>query len=224
MRKYTHARVNDTVTGSLKKSTLIPGEEVSIDHLICSTLGRLYSGFGKTDDWSLHRGGCMFVDNVTSWVHVEPQKSFTSHETIGAKERFEVACHDVGVIIQKYLSDNGRAFTSNAVANHLARFEQTARFAGIGAHHHNGIAEKAIQDVMSIERTIMLHWAIHWPEVADAQLWSMAVDHAVFLHNPCLVKTRDSLLMIFSLVSVGHTPNLPMYTLDKTIVDGGKLP
>jgi transposase InsO family protein len=85
----------------------------------------------------------------------------TSHETLGAKERFEFSCRDFGVIIQQYLSDNGSAFTSNEFANHLARFEQTARFAGVGAHHHNGIAKKAIQDVMSIARTIMLHSAIH---------------------------------------------------------------
>jgi hypothetical protein len=40
-RKYTYARVNDTVTGSLKQNTLMAGEEVSIDHFICSKLGRL---------------------------------------------------------------------------------------------------------------------------------------------------------------------------------------
>jgi hypothetical protein len=110
-RKHTHARVTD-FAGGLKKNTLMPGEEVSIDHFICSTLGRLYSGFGKTDDASLYRGGCMFVDNATSWVHVEHQTSLTPHETLGAKERFEFACPDFGVIIQSYLSDNVSAFTS----------------------------------------------------------------------------------------------------------------
>jgi oligoribonuclease (3'-5' exoribonuclease) len=30
---------------------------------------------------------------------------------------------------------------------------------------------------------MLLHAAIHWPEAADAQLWPMAVQHAVWLHN-----------------------------------------
>ncbi len=30
---------------------------------------------------------------------------------------------------------------------------------------------------------MMLHAAIHWPDVSDTALWPMAVAHAVFLHN-----------------------------------------
>ena len=57
------------------------------------------------------------------------------------------------------------------------------KFAGVGAHHHNGNVERAIQTVMLIARTMMLCSAIHWPDVADPMLWPMAVQHAVFLHN-----------------------------------------
>jgi hypothetical protein len=52
-----------------------------------------------------------------------------------------------------------------------------------GAHHHNAIAKQNIQTIMSIPRTLMLHSAIHWSEVADACLWPMAVQLAVFLHD-----------------------------------------
>jgi hypothetical protein len=178
----THAKVANS-TASLKKNTLLPGQEVSINHFICWTLGRLYTRFGKTDNASLYRGGCIFVDNTTGLVHVEHQTSLTSHETLVAKERFEFACRDYGIIIQGYLYDNGAAFSGAEFSNHLARSEQAIRFASVGAHHYNGIAEKSIQDVMSIARTLLLHAAIHWPYVADAQLWLMAVDHAIFLHN-----------------------------------------
>jgi hypothetical protein len=209
------------------------GQEVSVDHFICSTLGRLYTGYGKTDDASLYRCRCIFVDNAAaSWVHVEHQISLTSHETLDAKQRFEFACRDYGVIVQSYLSDNGAAFTSNGFANHLARFEQTIRFAGVGAHHHNGIAEKEIQDVMSITRTLLLHAAIYWPDVADAQLWPMAVDHAVFLHNH--MPREDLGLPPHDLFTKHRWPHAnfrnlhvwgcPLYTLDKKIADGFKLP
>jgi hypothetical protein len=60
---------------------------------------------------------------------------------------------------QEYLLDNG-----------LSKFEQTAKFAGVGAHHHNGITEQTIQTTMSIARAMLIHVAVHWPAIADAQL------------------------------------------------------
>ncbi|CAJ1937369.1 unnamed protein product [Cylindrotheca closterium] len=36
---------------------------------------------------------------------------------------------------------------------------------------------------MSIAQTMMMHQAIHWPDVATTTLWPLAVDHAVFLYN-----------------------------------------
>ena len=36
---------------------------------------------------------------------------------------------------------------------------------------------------MSIAWMMMLHTAIHWPEMADSSLWPMVVQHATFLHN-----------------------------------------
>jgi len=84
---------------------------------------------------------------------------------------------------QSCLADNGSSCTSASFAERLQRFEQTVRFAGAGAHHHNGKAERAIQTVMSIARTMMLHAGVHWGEVADLALWPMAVQHAVYVYN-----------------------------------------
>jgi hypothetical protein len=36
-------------------------------------------------------------------------------------------------------------------------------------------------DHMSIPRTMMLHSAIHWPDITDASLSPMAVAHAVYV-------------------------------------------
>ena len=60
--------------------------------------------------------------------------------------------------------------TEPTYEQHLAAFKQIQNFAGVGAHHHNGMAECAIQTIMSIARTMMLHTAIHWPEVANTSL------------------------------------------------------
>ncbi|KAI2488975.1 hypothetical protein MHU86_25627 [Fragilaria crotonensis] len=106
------------------------------------------------------------------------------------------------------------------------------RFAGVGAHHHNGIAERNIRTLMAIARTMMLHAAIHWPAIADATLWPLAVNHVVFLvnHVPNLrtglcpadlfTKTRWEQRKLNNL----HVWGCPVYVLDKMISDGKKLP
>jgi hypothetical protein len=48
-KQQVHSKVRDT-PGGLKKNTLLPGQEVSVNHFICSTLGRLYTGYRKTED------------------------------------------------------------------------------------------------------------------------------------------------------------------------------
>jgi hypothetical protein len=137
----THARITDHA-GALTKNNLLPGHEVSIDHYICSTLGPMYTEFGKSDDVSLYKGGYMFVDNATGWVHTVHQTSLTSYKTLAAKEQLEFACQEYGIMIQGYKADQEASFTSLEFANHLRRFHQIVKFAGTGGHHHNGIAEK----------------------------------------------------------------------------------
>ena len=149
-----------------------------------------------------------------------------------AKEKFELICRDNGILPQKYMSDNATAFTSRSFTAHLRELRQINSFAGAGAHHHNGVAERSIRTIMSIARTMMLHSAIHWPDLADATLWPMAVTHAVFLwnHVPSLTtglsphdiftKTRWPQQRFHDL----HVWGSPVYVLNKTISDGMKIP
>lgn len=46
-------------------------------------------------------------------------------------------CQDVGIVIQKYMSDNGTTFTAKDFTDHLSIFSQVSKYAGVGAHHHN---------------------------------------------------------------------------------------
>jgi hypothetical protein len=36
---------------------------------------------------------------------------------------------------------------------------------------------------MASARSMLIHSAVHWPAVADSQLWPMAVRHAVYIWN-----------------------------------------
>jgi hypothetical protein len=227
----TNSAVKD-LAGVLKTDHLFPGQCVSVDHFICSTKGRLFTSRGKTSEEDMYSGGCLFVDHATNHIHIELQAHLTSHETLKAKGAYELMCRDHGVVPQSYLSDNGSAFTSGDFSKRLAAFEQVIRFAGVGAHHSNGNSERSIQTVMSIARTMMLHAAIHWPDLADAARWPMAVAHAVWLCNhvpneatglsahDLFTKTRWEQSKFHDL----HVWGCPVYVLEKTISDGRKLP
>ena len=47
----------------------------------------------------------------------------------------------------------------------------------------NGVAEQAIQTVVTSARTMMLHQALLWPEHFDMWLWPFALDQAAYLCN-----------------------------------------
>jgi hypothetical protein len=106
------------------------------------------------------------------------------------------------------------------------------KFAGTGGHHHNGITEKAIQDVMYIARVQLLHAVIYWPEVANAQLWPVSVHLSEYIHKH--MHRSDSGLSPHDLFTCQRWPHYkfhdlhafgcPTYVLDKRIADGYKLP
>ena len=79
------------------------------------------------------------------------QQHLNTHETLKAKQDFELKCKDAGVIPLEYISDNGTSFTSKSYTAYFSSFSQIQQFAGVGAHHHNGVAEKAILTIMSCE-------------------------------------------------------------------------
>jgi hypothetical protein len=59
---------------------------------------------------------------------------------------------------------------------------QKISFSGSGAYHQNGVTECSIQTVVGWARTMLLHAAIHWPEVAELQLWQFTLYHAFYLY------------------------------------------
>jgi hypothetical protein len=234
-RKVSPGTVSSAIRdkqGTLKTGHLLPGQEISVDHFQSSAKGRLLSSAGRTSENEMFSGGCLFIDHASNFVYIEFQVHLSTPETLKAKENFELFCRDHGVIPQTYRSDNGRAFLSSEFTAHLSKFAQTSRFAGVGAHHTNGNAERAIRTIMSIARTMMLHAAVHWPEVADSTHWPMAVQHAVYLHNhvpnpstgiapvDVFTKTRFEQRKLNDL----HVYGCPVYVLNHTIADGKKIP
>ena len=104
----------------MKDGKLFPGQQISVDHFVCSTKGvKPESRDGKNPN-NMYSGGCMFVDTASGLVQVKHQVHLNTHETLAAKQEFEEFCRDNGVIPQEYLSDEGSPFTSKAFAEKLA--------------------------------------------------------------------------------------------------------
>lgn len=207
---------------------------MSVDHFICSTEGHLFTLRGKMSDSEMYSGGCLFVDHASSYIHVKFQTHLNTHETLTTKNNFEMMCHDHRVVLpQSFLTNNGSAFTSSGFSDKMCDFSQVIQFAGMGAHHHNSTAEHAIQTIMSLSCTMMLHAVIHWPDVSDSSLWHMAIAHTVYLYNHVpSVETRVAPIDIFTRTcweqhkfhDLHVVWGCPVYVLNKTLSNGKKLP
>jgi hypothetical protein len=102
-------------------------------------------------------------------VHVEHQFGFSAVETIRAKQSYERMCLDNGIFVQDYLTDSG-AFKTNNFVKHIHETNQLMRFRGTNAHHQNGVAERAIQTISNMARSMILHSSMHWKDGIYASL------------------------------------------------------
>ncbi|MGH3624340.1 MAG: hypothetical protein ACRDQ5_21565, partial [Sciscionella sp.] len=218
--------------GSIKADDLRPGQRISVDQYESRYKGRLRTSKGKTKEFEMYCGGTIFCDHASSLIDVRHQVSFGAHDTIRSKNLFERMAMSSGVFIDNYHSDNG-VFSSSEFRRHLESLQQGQTLSGVGAHHQNGVAERAIKTVVTRARTLMLHAAIRWPETADVTLWPMALNYAVHLWN---VTPRESCgglapIEIFTssrfdhpILQGTHVWGCPTYVLDPTLQDGKKIP
>ena len=64
------------------------------------------------------------MDMSSKQVEKDFHQHLNIHETLKAKQDFELKCKDAGVIPLVYISDNGSAFTSKSYIAHLSNFPQ----------------------------------------------------------------------------------------------------
>ena len=166
-------------------------------------------------------------------VYIANQVSLRAGESTQAKHKFEQwACRHNVPKIHSYRADNF-PFNSSKFHEDLQANGQTITFSGVGAHHQNGVAERAISTCSSWARTIMLHQVLHWPQHADLKLWPFALEHAVHIWNHLpRPDSRLSPIEIFTgskaptheSLSHLHVWGCPTYVLDPKLQDGKKLP
>ena len=171
--------------GILAAEKMKPGELVSMDQYVVKTPGRLYEGYGREGVENRFHGGTIFHDAASGVIRVENQVSLGAGETIGSKERFEEWLYEMAHAEVRHLhSDNG-VFTAEKFRTDCREKDQTQSFSGVGAQHQNARAERAIQTIMYMARTFMIHVSLHWNEcgVNNLSLWPFAACHAPWLYN-----------------------------------------
>ncbi|GFH59555.1 hypothetical protein CTEN210_16031 [Chaetoceros tenuissimus] len=108
-------------------------------------------------------------------------------------------------------------------------------FCGAGMHSQNGVAEYHVGIIVKKARAMLLHASTHWKDEIDIELWTFAVNYAVFVwnHTPREDLGFKSPEEAFSGVQLSknqsrkilqqlHTWGCPVYVLDDKIQEGKK--
>jgi hypothetical protein len=113
-------------------------------------------------------------------VHL--QIDISAAETMLAKQAFGKFAAKYGVCILHYHCDNGQ-FSDNAWKKSCEASRQQLTFCGVNTDFQNGIAERAIQDLLESARKQLLHAHACWPAAAHFASWPYAMRNATLLHN-----------------------------------------
>ncbi len=166
-----------------------------------------------------------------SWLHfVHLQIDDSTAETMLAKQAFEKFAAEHGVRILHYHCDNGQ-FADNVWKQSCKASCQWLTSCGVNAHFQNGIAERAIWDLLESARKQLLHVCASWPAAVHFALWPYALCNAALFHNSLpVLKDGTSRLELFSSIQVGcnmkhvHTFACPVFALQNALASGKSLP
>jgi hypothetical protein len=219
---------------ALSRNKIQVGDMVSADQFSCTTPGRLPSGFGREEKHNRFHGGTIYNDAASGIIYVENQVSLGAGETVLGKQRFEEWLYEqAAAVVKHYHSDNG-IFTADMFRTDCDKKGQQQTFSGVGAQHQNARAERAIQTIMYMARSYMVHTSLHWSEqgVDDLSLWSFAVQHAVWVYNR--IPNRQSGMTPLELLTNiksdhrdllrSHVWGCPVFVLDPKLQNDQKLP
>ena len=158
-----------------------PGERVSVDQLVSPTPGLIAQMTGFLT-MKRYKYATVYVDQASRLSFVWLQKTATADETLLGKEAFQQYAKDRGVKVLGYHADNG-IFKAHKWVNACKSEGQGLTFAGVNAHHQNGIAERKIRSLQELARTMLVHANKRWPKAITANLWPYAIRMANDVSN-----------------------------------------
>ena len=158
-----------------------PGHVISVDQLVSPVPGLIAQMTGFLTR-KRYKYATVFVDQHSRLGYVFLQKTCTAEETIEAKRTFEQYAANRGVTVRAYHADNG-VFKANDFVNECRSKGQPLTFAGVNAHHQNGMAERRIRELQELTRTSLIHANRRWPNATTANLWPYALRMACLAYN-----------------------------------------
>ena len=187
---------------------------------------------GQEPETKQYQVSTIAVNHSSEKIWVNHQVSLRAGETLQGKRLWEYDLAQYGFKVQTYHSDNG-IFQSKEFQQDLKLRKQTIDFSGSGAHHHNGVAKQAIQNIVEWARTMILHAALHWPVESDLKLCPLAMDYAVHMWNNLPSQEHgltpneiisQTLVPNFNTIKCTHVWGCPIYVLEPKLQDSRKLP
>jgi hypothetical protein len=116
----------------------------------------------------------VYVDQLTRFGYVHLQKTATAEETIEGKRAFKAIAGRQAIRIENYHADNG-IFKANLWVESCKKAGQGMTYAGVNAHHQNGIAERRIRELQELARAMLIHASSRWKGSVTANLWPYAI-------------------------------------------------
>ena len=169
-KQWRHKRRKNWTDG---KKASRPGEVVSVDQLVSPSPGIIAQITGILTK-KRYKYATVYVDQFSGLGYVYLQKTATADETILGKKAFEAFCNQHGVKVTAYHADNG-IFRANKWVDECRRHQQTLTFAGVNAHHSNGLAERRIRSLQDLTRAMLIHQHRRWNMGGTIYLWPYAL-------------------------------------------------
>jgi hypothetical protein len=208
-------------------SATTTGDVISVDQLESPTPGLIAQMTG-TLTTKRYKYVTVYVDQRSRFGYVHLQKTSSAEETIEGKNAFETYARKHGVTIKNYLADNG-IFKANLWVRDCKEKGQGLTFAGVNAHHQNGVAERRIRELQDMARTMLIHANSRWPESVTTNLWPYAIRMAnEAINNTPNFKdeARKAPVEIFANSNVTANPKhwkpfgCPVFVLDNQLQSG----
>jgi hypothetical protein len=223
---------NSELKGVLTAGDLYPGDKVS--SYMTPSKGRLMHTRGKESTSLQYVGGTIFVDHATNYLFNNHQVNLFAETTVASKHKCESFFDEYGVQIKQY-ADDSHPFRSKAwVSDCSAQHQLPTKHSGVGAHHQV-LIERHIQTIFNWSRANLLHFVLHWPQVARNRddLWPFAVDYSVYMHNHlptcdgCISPAElftNTLFSNYNHLTRAHVFGCPVYVLDPRLQDSKSIP
>jgi len=148
--------VQDKASGELMKDVLQPGQVIFSNQYQMLVAGKAMQNKDGSNKTQSYKGGTVFCDGTSGYIHMEHQVGLNTYETIASKLIFEWTCIKSGVTVTLYHTDNGIYWSSEFLKELHSKW-QGIKMSGVSTQFQNGVAENAIKNTVTKACTLMLH-------------------------------------------------------------------